>query len=214
MARCSCIGRPLLRPLRRVLRRLAGSSRRVSERDGYTLVELLTVVAILGVVLGGLTTVFVSGSNAQVNEQHRFNAQEEAGVALDKLRADAHYACQVSLNAVGAPLGSSVTLWFPDQSGTCLHSSPSADVEVTWCTSGSGIRWGLYRQAGSSCGASTGEQWADYLTSGAAFAVSPADSSALARLHVDLPVNTRPDAQQREGYQLSDDIALRNTTRQ
>src|SRR5205823_9436825 len=55
-------------------------------------VELLVVMAILGTVLGGLTTVFVSGSNAQLQLTRRYQAQQQARLALDKLRVDIHCA--------------------------------------------------------------------------------------------------------------------------
>jgi prepilin-type N-terminal cleavage/methylation domain-containing protein len=197
---------------------------RSGNERGFTLVELLVVMVILGVVIGGITRVFVSGSNAHADERHRFEAQETAAVALDRLRRDAHYACRLDVNAAIAPIGSSITFWFEDQTprgvydpvGTCGHTAANSsyDIKTTWCTSGSGTRWALYKQTGATCSASTGQQWADYLTSGTAFSYSAASSSARARLHVDLPVNWRVTAQQNESYQLSDDLALLNTTRQ
>jgi Tfp pilus assembly protein PilW len=201
------------------------------------LVELLVTIAVLGLVIGGITTVFVSGSHSQATEQHRFEAQETARVALDKLRRDVHYACRADVPATpGAARtfsGSAVTLWFADQTsrgvydpvGTCVHTAANSayDIKVTWCTAASGTRWALYRQSGATCSAGGGEMWADYLTSGTAFTCyvgqnsstcSSATPGVRARLHVDLPVNTRPTAQQNEGYQLSDDLALLNATRQ
>jgi hypothetical protein len=125
---------------------------------------------------------------------------------------------------VSPPIGSSVTLWFEDQVsrgaydpvGTCVHTAPNSayDIKVTWCTSGGGARWALYRQAGATCVASAGQKWADYLTAGTAFSYAPAGPGARARLHVELPVNTRAAAQQAGTFRLSDDIALLNTTRQ
>ena len=80
----------------RLLRRLRGES-------GYSLVELLTVMAILGVVLGGLTALFVGGSNAQLDMNRRFEAQQAARLALDKMRREVHCASAATTSpATGA----------------------------------------------------------------------------------------------------------------
>ena len=61
----------------------------LSER-GYSLIELLTVMLILSTILGGLTQLFVSGSNAELDTNRRFQAQQSARVALDRMRRDIH----------------------------------------------------------------------------------------------------------------------------
>ena len=52
----------------------------------------VVVMAILGVVLSGLTTVFVGGSTAEPHLNHRFQTQQEARAALDRIRTDIHCA--------------------------------------------------------------------------------------------------------------------------
>src|SRR5438132_65537 len=52
--------------LRSLMLRLAGGE------QGYTLIELLVTMVILSTVLAGLTTVFVSGSNAEAQLNRRF----------------------------------------------------------------------------------------------------------------------------------------------
>jgi prepilin-type N-terminal cleavage/methylation domain-containing protein len=63
---------------RRVLRRLGG------ER-GYSLIEMLTVMVIMGVVMSSLTTVFVTASNSETDMNNRYQAQLTARLALDKM---------------------------------------------------------------------------------------------------------------------------------
>jgi len=63
---------------------------RLAESDGYSLTEMLVVLAILGVVVGALTQLFVSASNAQRDMSNRFEAQQNARLALDKLRREIH----------------------------------------------------------------------------------------------------------------------------
>jgi len=184
-------------------------SRLRSER-GYTLVEMLTVLVIMGVVMGGLTTVFVSATNSEADMNNRFQAQLNARLALDKMRREIHCA------SVATPTGvsSSVTITLPSY---CKTGSGS----ITWCTrSVSTNRYALYRVAGTTC--SGGVLWADYLTptstasicSGALciFNYAAQSTTSLAKLNVDFPVNVKP-AKTVELYELRDAIVLRNSSR-
>lgn len=184
-------------------------SRLRSER-GYTLVEMLTVLVIMGVVMGGLTTVFVSATNSETDMNNRFQAQLNARLALDKMRREIHCA------SVATPTGSSssVTITLPSY---CKTGSGS----ITWCTrSVATNRYALYRVAGSSC--SGGVMWADYLTPSASattcsgalciFNYSAQSTTSLAKLNVDLPVNVKP-SKTVDLYELQDAIVLRNSSR-
>jgi prepilin-type N-terminal cleavage/methylation domain-containing protein len=178
--------------LRRLLARLR------SER-GFSLVEMVTVMAIMGVVMSGLTTVFISASNAELDMNNRFQAQTAARLALDKFRREVHCASSVTLNST-----SSVTVVLP--SG-CRNSGT-----VTWCTQGAGSRWGLYRVVGATC--SGGTMWIDYLTQSNVFnyTAAAANSRLLPKVNVDFPVNVKP-SKTNELYELKDDVVLRNGTR-
>ena len=61
---------------------------------------MLVVLVILSIVLGGMTTLFVSASNAQVDQTNRVEAQQEARLALDvaaardPLRERGHRQCR------------------------------------------------------------------------------------------------------------------------
>ena len=83
--------------------------RRLGRERGYSLVEMLIVMSILGVVMGSLTTVFVQASNAEFDMNARFQAQLTGRLALDKMRREVHCA------SVATPTGSSssVTLTLP-----------------------------------------------------------------------------------------------------
>ncbi len=177
------------------LRRL----RPLRDQRGYTVIEMVTVMAILASVMTGLTTLFVSGTRAEVDLNARFQAQTEARVALDGIRREVH--CASGATNVTT---TTVTLTVP-----CL-ASPT----VTWCTAavpGFASRFRLYRQAGTTCGTG-GKQYADYLTTGNAFAYQDHSATSLAKLHVVLRVDVNP-ADTKTAYQLCDDIAFRNTTR-
>jgi prepilin-type N-terminal cleavage/methylation domain-containing protein len=171
------------------------------EESGYSLIELLTVMAILGVVLGGLTRIFVSGSKAELDLNQRFQAQANGRLALDKIRREIHCASTATTTST------SVTLTMPTGCKTASNTT------VTWCTSQVGsstTRYALYRYQGSGT-CTAGVQWADYLTSASAFTFTQQSSSTLAMVHVYLPVNLTPG--KKRTYTLQDDIYLRNSTR-
>ncbi len=69
---------------------------RLVQSDGVTITEMLVVVAILAIVLVGMTSLFVSASNSQVDQQNRFEAQQNARLALDSLRREIHCATAIT----------------------------------------------------------------------------------------------------------------------
>ena len=175
--------------------------RRLAEVRGYTLVELIVVCTILTVILGGLTTVFVSASTAQIEQTQRFQAQQQARLALDKIRREVH--CASAITPTGQ--SSSVTLTLP-------AGCPSGSGLVTWCTFPVATsRYGLYRAPGAVC-LTSGARLADFLVSTKIFNFSAATTSSRGKLHVTLPVNVKP-SKLNLTYALVDDIILRNSAR-
>lgn len=189
----------------RLHRYAAAAGRRVAGERGYSLSEMLVVLAIIGIVLGALTQLFVSASTAQVDMTRRFEAQQDMRLALDKLRREIHCAN----NVTGSPPTSSIVI---SLGSYCPTNGTGADVDVTWCTTGSGSRFALWRYNGAAC-SGIGRKEADHLTIDEVFtAYAPPASGALGKLSVLLPVDVDPtDAKQ--SYVLKDDIALRNTLR-
>jgi prepilin-type N-terminal cleavage/methylation domain-containing protein len=190
--------------------------RRARAERGYTLVEMLTVMVIMGIVIGGLTTVFVSASKSESDMNRRFQAQLAGRLGLDKLRREARCATQVTSATPSSSSASSITLSLPSY---CKTGSGS----VTWCTrSISTNRYGLYRATGASC--SGGVLWADYLvpttsaptcatpTALCVFAYTAQSTTSLATLRVDLPVNLNP-SNAVDLYELADNVVLRNSSR-
>jgi len=186
--------------MRRVRALLAG------ER-GYSIVELLTVVTILAVVIGALTTVFVGASKGELDMNRRFQAQQSARLAIDKLRREIHCASGVS------PSGSSssITITMPAQCPTA-----AGFTSIRWCVlappgAPSG-RYALYRSTAGTCTTSSGVKWADYLTTQPIFAYTVQSTQSLGNLAVALVVNLRQDKAQGT-FKLNDNIVLRNSSR-
>jgi prepilin-type N-terminal cleavage/methylation domain-containing protein len=184
----------------RIARRLRAV---VRDQRGYSLMELLVSMFILGSVMASVSTLLVSATNQEVEMNRRFQAQTEARLGLDMMRREVH--CAMSVTPSGA--SASVTLTIPS---TC--PTAGGNTSITWCTVANGSnRWGLWRYPGSSC-SGTGKRWADYLTASSIFVYTPQNTSKLATLSVTLPVNVKP-SEPRFLYKLEDDIVLRNSTR-
>jgi prepilin-type N-terminal cleavage/methylation domain-containing protein len=196
---------------------------RLAREDGYTLVEMIVVMSILSVVLGGVTTLFTSGIHAASDQNQRVQAQQESRLALNKLRRDVHSSCTISTPAAYNTWASSVTLYsYSDGCASGINA-------VTWCTSASGSTYVLYRTVATSCTGSL-QIMTTSLVAANAFAYVPPNSHVttmgagtgvaaittsdgsfgLPRLHVDLTVK-RSGATQ--GYRLVDDVAFRNGPR-
>jgi prepilin-type N-terminal cleavage/methylation domain-containing protein len=170
--------------------------RRVNSREaGYTLLELMMVLAILGTVVGALTTLFVRATNAEFESNRRFQAQQTARVSIDKMRREIH--CASAITPTGAASSISVTL--PAQCPTAGGSQAT----VTYDMAGSGTRFQLRRN---------GVNLADYVTLQNVFNyTAPVSGVSLGKLRVTLPINTKPTVGRE--WRLVADMVLRNTTR-
>jgi prepilin-type N-terminal cleavage/methylation domain-containing protein len=206
----------------RLRRYAAAAGRRLAAEGGYTLSELIIVLAILLIIVGSMTQLFVSGSTAQVDMTRRFEAQQDMRIALDKLRREIHCARQVTGAPPTSQLGISLGSYCPTSPAYGNPTAPPADV--TWCTRDkagaltapaaptANPPYSLWRYSGTTC-TGTGRKEADFLTTGQIFtAYVPPAGGSLGKLSVNLPVDVKPgDAKQR--YVLNDDIVLRNTPR-
>lgn len=167
----------------------------VAGQAGYSMIELVTVLAILGTVVGALTTLFVQATNAEFEMNRRFQAQQSARLAVDKMRREIH--CASDITPTGATNSISVTL--PSQCPT----SGGALTTVIYDTAGSGTRFQLRRN---------GVNLADYVTLSTAFDyTAPVPGASLGKLRVTLPINTKPGSGKE--WRLEADMVLRNTTR-
>lgn len=171
-----------------------------SER-GVTLVELIAVLLILSVIITALTTLFVRGTNAELDANNRFQAQEQARIAVDTLRRELHCASAI------ASTSSSITVTLPSQ---CPSAVGNATTTLVYATQSAGTSRYTLRRA---VNGGTAVTIADYLTTGGVFTYAQPTDDSLGKLHVLLPVNIQPN----EGWKtwrLETDIVLRNTLRQ
>src|SRR5215471_9141067 len=186
----------------------------LAREDGMTLPELLTTMAILGVVLTGILGISISGLRATTDLNQRFQAQQDGRVALTKMRNDVESSCSaavVKLNGTtvaAGVAGDTVTL-----DDTCINLNGATGTQVTWCaTSTSGnAPYKLYRQVGATCAASSGVLEARNLTTKADF-TSVITTGYNPQLTVNLPLdaNLSAKAANQDLYTLNDTMMLRN----
>lgn len=172
--------------------------RRLREQAGYTMMELLIVLTILGTVTGAITTLFVQASNAEFDMNRRFQAQQSARVAIDKMRREIH--CSNGITPTG--VSSSITVTLPAQCPSAGGVLTNVTYDMNQVVAGQ--RYQLRRN---------GVVLADFSTAQNAFNyTAPVTDVSLGKLTVTLPINTKP-ANTAKQWKLVADIVLRNTTR-
>ncbi len=178
------------------------------DEGGYSLIELLISMSILGAVMTSISLLLVSATNTEVDMNKRFQAQTAARLGLDGLRREVHCAQSVTLSGTASPDGRRpiATLTIPSTCPTAGGLSA-----ITWCTAANGTRWDLWRYKSATC-SGTGRKYAEHLTQAGAFTYSAQSSTSLAFLSVRLPVNV-PSLKTTRSYVLDDNIVLRNSTR-
>jgi prepilin-type N-terminal cleavage/methylation domain-containing protein len=197
----------------------------VQDESGFTLIELLMTCAMLGVVLGAITTVFIGASHAELNLNTRFQAQEAARVALTLIRRDARNAC--AANVVSGTSVSFATAKVDqsqvppiDPTTACGKTAGTNLSLVTWCVLASPTslsRYALYRNTSSTCNSSS-KLVADNLVNNVggftAFFTSPTTIryGEVQSVDVDLPVKAPATGTGvGQAYRLTQRVALRNT---
>ena len=173
---------------------------------GYTLVEMLVVMSILGVVMAGLTTVFVSGSHAELDINRRFQAQQQARLAMDKIKVDLHCASAAEVDATYGYLK--------------IAEDNCSATHVTYCAMTSPLmstRYALYRTTNvtsTRCTASDTNmvKIADYLTRNTGLWTFSAPDGLLEMVLIDFPISVNPNST-RDVYELKDAVVARNSAR-
>jgi prepilin-type N-terminal cleavage/methylation domain-containing protein len=139
---------------------------RLRDERGVTLIEMIMVLAILGIVLGGVTTVFISGSRAELNVNNRFQAQEASRLAMAAIRNDTHSSCAAAINAGKTQLTLSIPVTNkattpptpPNATTQCGTINAGNITKVIWCVLTSptvSTKFAVYRSTASTCTSSS-----------------------------------------------------------
>lgn len=187
----------------------------LEREDGMTLPELLTTMAILSVVMAGILTMFVGGLNATTDMNERFQAQQNARLALSAMRTDIGSACSAIVSQVtGQASGSLVTLTEPNTSTPTSTGCSSGTTQVTWCADSAShaLPFALYRLTGAAgtCAYNNGTRRAGSLTTNVVYTCT---SSSTARPQVGVSLLVDANVANTKGkYTLTDSITPRNTS--
>jgi prepilin-type N-terminal cleavage/methylation domain-containing protein len=133
--------------------------------DGFTLAEMLVVLAILGIILAALTALITGALKSQTDQTNRTQSQQDARLGLDKLRREIRCASDLT-TASGYP-ASAITITL----GSYCPTAGGAATTVTWCTrdkngaappAPGAQPYTLWRYTGSAC-SGAGTRWASHL---------------------------------------------------
>jgi prepilin-type N-terminal cleavage/methylation domain-containing protein len=186
------------------MRALRDLRRRAADERAFTLTEMVVVLVILSTVLSALIGVFVSSLRTEVDQNRRFEAQQNARLAVVKLRREIHCAKQVTVQGGGTAVTLTSAYSAVTAKGYCQTGTTS------WCAVANGAAFSLYRSVGSACDAS-GIRVAEHLTNNAVFGLLyPANSRG--KVSVDVRVDIDP-AEPGRAYRLYDEIVLRGSAR-
>ncbi|HEY2354873.1 MAG TPA: prepilin-type N-terminal cleavage/methylation domain-containing protein [Gaiellaceae bacterium] len=120
--------------------------RALHDESGFTLPELLIVLTITVILMGGLATILSLGLKTSATSNSVLASQSNVVVALDRLDEEGRCASSAKLVSGGA----GVTLTYPFQCSPANSPNghtPEAPGSVTWCVTGGS----LMRYAGSAC---------------------------------------------------------------
>jgi len=168
---------------------------RLPAESGFSLVELIITMVVMGIVVGGLANIFTSGERASADATARMQSQQRVRIAFDRLEYDARCASVATLLSSGA----GVALTLPSQ---CDHASGN----VVWCVSSGAL---LRYSSGTNCSGAT-QTYVTDVTSATPFSCNLPVAGGLPQLKVVLAVNstTRTSDQ----TTATDYITMRNAT--
>jgi prepilin-type N-terminal cleavage/methylation domain-containing protein len=178
------------------------------DEHGFTLIEMVFVCLILGIVMAGLTAVFVSGTHSQLRLDRRTQAQQTARVALNAIRDDVHGACAANVTSGGAVL----TLAAVPSTGSTACGADSSYSKTTWCTAADSTGgWSLFRsEDGTACNSTSGTLEAQHLTTSTPFSTASTISvEQYQTVTVSIPVLV-PGGTGGDEYTLGQALALGN----
>jgi prepilin-type N-terminal cleavage/methylation domain-containing protein len=95
-----------------------------SSRSGFTVVEVLVTIIIMGVAIGSISSLFISARNVQVQTLRYDQATRAAAKQIESLRNN--YSSLVSGTTIN--FTSSLPSSLPNATGTTAISAPAADL--------------------------------------------------------------------------------------
>jgi prepilin-type N-terminal cleavage/methylation domain-containing protein len=192
--------------------------RRLAQEGGFTLVELLITLTLLGIVMGAITTSFSTGIVSEARTVAEATNEENARLALDRLRMDIHCASAENLApGVTTQGGYYIVLTELKDSNNDAQCKKialaSSSSWVEWCTIKiTSTRWQLFRDNAKECSGTASTFMVDYIVKPDIWTVpAPIDCWQFG-VGVDLITNENPGTTKYQ-YKLQDTIGMRNSIR-
>jgi prepilin-type N-terminal cleavage/methylation domain-containing protein len=196
---------------------------RLASQAGFTLIELLVTLTLMGVIMGAVTTSFASAFTGEGRSIAEASNEENARLALNRLRMDIHCAFQANGATPNASGDGGFTFVLSEVvSSTGTQACPrlglaSGSSWVSWCTirvSSNPIRYKLYRENVHDCDGLNSTFMVDYITRPNIWDTKANCAGAYWQQYVgvNLITNLNPHSAVYE-YDLHDSIGLRNSER-
>jgi prepilin-type N-terminal cleavage/methylation domain-containing protein len=197
--------------IERIRSRLAGEA-------GFTLTEMLITLILMGIVMGAISQSFSTGIVGEARAIAEATNEENARLALDRLRMDIHCASTQNLSpGVTAQGGYYIVLTEIKDTNNdpiCRKISlASGSSWIEWCTIKiTPTRWQLYRDNAKECSGDASTFMVDYIVKPDIWTVPTPTACWQLSVGVSLITNQNP-GNARYQYALGDNIGMRNDTR-
>ena len=164
-------------------------------QNGFSLIEMMIVVAILGIIILGLVTFFTGGTRSWVTGQHQLEAQRNARLSMDRMVKE----IREGKNIISSSDGDTIVVSIPDFD----TADPDDYNVVTYSLFGTTIQRGTNPLIENVL---TGEAIFRYYNSSDAEVTSP--DATVSKIHINLKVDV--DKDDAPDITLNADVDLRN----
>lgn len=101
--------------------------KKIKSNMGFSLIELMVVVAILAFITLGLITIFSGGVRSYISGNAQLEAQRNARQAMDRMVRELRHATRVDKNKSDSSHGRNVTVIIPT-----IDNEPAYEVTYSW----------------------------------------------------------------------------------